>query len=217
MYSKRIEALADFVDEKCNLADVGGDHGYLLILLRERLFSGLLLGIENKKGPFLSLSKNISNCKYSKSIKLSFSDGLDEITNEYDTVVMAGMGFDNINKIIQKNTLKLDSIKAFIIDAHTKIPDLRMFFDKLGYYISREIIIFEDGIFYEIIKFEKGHKEYLKSDYEFGPILRINKGDLFIKKYENQIINYEKMLSNITNESIKKEIKEKIDEIKENL
>ena len=26
MYSKRIEALADFVDEKCNLADVGSDH-----------------------------------------------------------------------------------------------------------------------------------------------------------------------------------------------
>lgn len=215
MISNRLKLIASFVPVDSNVADIGSDHGYLLIYLKDNFFSGKLLGVENKKGPFNSLKSNISNKKYDKSIAISFSDGLDDVDLIYDTVVLAGMGADNIQKILSKNFEKLHGIKTIIVDSHTKNDQLRIFLVKLGYKIDKEDILFEDNIYYEIMRFVKGNSDYNYLDFYFGPLLRKNKSSTFISKYNQELKKYIDIIDKIENDSNKKRtIQKKIDLIR---
>src|SRR5574344_1638505 len=212
MISNRLKIIASFVPVDSNIADIGSDHGYLLIYLKDNHFSGKLLGVENKKGPFQSLKNNILSKKYNKQINTSLSDGLDCVDNSYDTIVLAGMGTDNIIKIISKNFNKLKNIKTIIVDSHTKNDLLRHYLVDNGYKIDKEAILLEDNIYYEIMRFVKGISDYNELDYCFGPWLRIEKSDIFLSKYNSELDKYEQILSNINDDSSrKKEVESRIE------
>jgi len=184
MISNRLITIAkNCLQYPYDLADIGSDHGFLLLYLRENGFSYNLLGVENKKGPFNALKEHIANSNYKDSISLSFSDGLEDVNSNYKMIVMAGIGFDTIKSIVNKDISKLSSIDVFIIDSHTKVEETRRFFSQNGYKISKESIIFEDGIYYEIISFEKGIASYSDEEYRYGPILMKERSGIFIQKY----------------------------------
>ena len=204
MLSKRLQIIADLVPKDSNVADIGCDHGYLLIYLKDNHFNGKLLGIDNKKGPLESFRNNLIQKKYENEITIKLSDGLKDIDNSFNTIVIAGMGFDNIKKIVLDSKEKLDNIETFIIDSHTKEPEVRKFFVELGYKIEEELIIEENGIFYEIIKFVKGNKEYSEIEYKFGPILIKDKSDVFKKKWNKKLLKNSEIIKNNNIENIKK-------------
>ncbi len=177
----RIYELSKLIhSENSGVFDVGSDHGYLLLLLRDLYPNISLKGVENKKGPFNNLKKNTAY----KNINISLSDGLDDLTKEYTCVVLAGMGFNNINQIINKNLKKLEFIHQIIIDSHTNIDLIRKFIVSLGYYIDNEKCLIENGIYYELISFSKGEKDYSEFELKYGPILLKEKCDLFINHYK---------------------------------
>ena len=204
MLSKRLQIIADLVPKDSNVADIGCDHGYLLIYLKDNHFNGKLLGIDNKKGPLESFRNNLIQKKYENEITIKLSDGLKDIDNSFNTIVIAGMGFDNIKKIVLDSKEKLDNIETFIIDSHTKEPEVRKFFVKLGYKIEEELIIEENAIFYEIIKFVKGNREYSEIEYKFGPILIKEKSDIFKKKWNKKLLKNNEIIKNNNIENIKK-------------
>ena len=213
MLSKRLQIIADLVPKDSNVADIGCDHGYLLIYLKDNHFNGKLLGIDNKKGPLESFRNNLIQKKYENEITIKLSDGLKDIDNSFNTIVIAGMGFDNIKKIVLDSKEKLDNIETFIIDSHTKEPEVRKFFVKLGYKIEEELIIEENAIFYEIIKFVKGNREYSEIEYKFGPILIKDKSDVFKKKWNKKLLKNSEIIKNNNIENIKKNTFEKENKI----
>ena len=114
------------------------------------------------------------------------SDGITELPKCVTTVVIAGMGGKAIVNILKKDLRKLDNVETLVIDAHSCIPFVRDEVSKIGYSISEEKIIKEDGIFYEIIRFTKSDVAfYSDDDIEFGPILRKEKSALFKEKYQS--------------------------------
>ena len=204
MLSKRLQIIANLIPKDSNVADIGCDHGYLLIYLKDNHFNGKLLGIDNKKGPLESFRNNLIQKKYENKITIKLSDGLKDVDNNFNTIVIAGMGFDNIKKIVLDSKEKLDNIETFIIDSHTKEPEVRKFFVKLAYKIEEELIIEENGIFYEIIKFVKGNKEYSEIEYKFGPILIKEKSDIFKKKWNKKLLKNNEIIKNNNIENTKK-------------
>jgi len=196
MISNRLKSIASFVPNNTNVADIGSDHGYLLIQLFDSGHTGLLLGVENKKGPFETLKLNVNKNKYKNKINISYSDGLNDVTNEYSTIVIAGMGADNIIEIVNQNINKLAFINNIIVDSHTKTYEIRHFFVNLGYKIDKEVILLEDNFFYEIIRFSKGNEFYSELDYKYGPLLRKNKTPVFIDYYKLQIGKINNILLN---------------------
>lgn len=208
MLSKRLQIIANLVPKDSNVADIGCDHGYLLIHLKDNQFRGKLLGIDNKKGPLESLKKNLSKKNYQDQIAIKLSNGLIDIDECYDTIVIAGMGYDNIKKIVLDSINKLDNIETFIIDSHTKEEEVRRFFVNLGYLIEHEVIVYENNIFYEIIVFKKGKTKYLDIDYKFGPILLEDKSDIFIKKWSKKYLKNKEI---IEQDNVNKDKKEKLE------
>lgn len=182
--SKRLETIIYLVDQGENVADIGSDHGFIVIELINRNIAASCLAVENKIGPYTNLVKNTSLIK---NIKTSLSDGLKEVDKQFSTVIIAGMGFNTIKEIINDSIEKLDFIDTFIIDSHTLTYELRKFMSEIGYFIKDEQCLIENKIFYEIIKFQKGHKEYSEVELKYGPILLNNRSEDFMTHYSNQI------------------------------
>ena len=162
--SDRLKTIADFLKEDMNVADVGADHGLLEIYLIQEEKAKSLFAIENKDGPFSILKNNLKDY----DVTLSLSDGIEAIPNEIDAVVIAGMGGILITNILNAHPEKLTNVKQIVVDAHRDIELVRREVTKLGYYIEKEKIVYENDIYYFVISFLKGHKEYSEIEYEWG-------------------------------------------------
>ena len=185
--SKRLQSIYDMVPSGV-VADVGSDHGKLIISLFENGVISKGYAIENKKGPFTRLKKAIEERHLENDVIPMFSDGISELPEDVNTVVIAGMGGFNIIDILKKNRRKLKNVKTIIVDAHNAIPELRKQVCKMGYIIADEDIVFEDNIYYEIIKFIRADIATLTNeDLEFGPVLRQQKSATFKEKYQSRI------------------------------
>jgi len=185
--SKRLKIIHDMIP--CSVvADIGSDHGKLMIALVQsgKVMKGF--AVENKEGPFERLRNNLIRYHVNDKVTPLFSDGIKDITRDVATIIIAGMGGQTIIKILKAHPEKLVSVKTIIIDAHTAVPFARKEICQMGFAIADEQIIKEDGIFYEIIKFVKADTATLSSeDIEFGPILRQQRSTTFKEKYQSRI------------------------------
>lgn len=185
--SKRLLAIYDMVPSSV-VADVGADHGKLIIALVLNGIASHGYAIENKKGPFERLKKAVEDVNLSGKIDVLLSDGISDIPSVVSTVIIAGMGGHLIVEILKKDVLKLANVKTIIVDAHNAVPELRDEVTRLGYMISDEEMVEECGKFYEIIKFRKADIAFLSElDKEFGPVLRKEKSIVFKEKHESRI------------------------------
>ena len=194
--SLRLQTIHDMVPTSV-VADVGSDHGKLMIALFESGRINRGYAIENKRGPYTRLVEALTEEKIEDVIIPLFSDGIEDLPSIVSTVVIAGMGGDTIIGILKKHPEKLKNVDTIIVDAHSEIPALREEVSKLGYVIADEKIIKEDDVFYEIIKFIKSDVAfYDNEDLEFGPILRQEKCATFKEKYQSRIKEIDNLLSN---------------------
>ena len=193
--SKRLQAIADMVPYGV-AADVGSDHGKLIISLFQNGQISKGYAIENKKGPYDRLVKSLDENHLLDDIIPLFSDGITDLPNTVDTVIIAGMGGLNIINILKAHPQKLKNVKTIIVDAHNAIPEMRKEVCNLGYVIADEDIVYEKKIYYEVIKFVAGEVAYLEDpDLEFGPKLRSEKSITFKAKHMERLKEIDNLLS----------------------
>ena len=213
MFSKRLEVLSKYICPYKQFADIGCDHGYLII---ESIINNgveFAYGIDNKKGPLNNAKNNMEKFNISEDkYKLILSNGIKDLPQDIKCIVIAGMGTDNIKSIISSSLNKLDNIDRIITDSHRNLGDLRNFMAKHNYSIVNEEILLEDNKYYEIIVFEKSLTPviYSSDEIEFGPILLQKKNKIFISKWENELIK----LKDIYDKCFSESVLEKIERIK---
>ena len=198
MISKRLNVIASLVDSN-KIIDIGCDHALLDIYLTNKGIN--CVAIDNKETVLDKARENIKKNNLLDKIKIICSNGLENynvLGNE--NVIIAGMGTNTILNIIQNK--EFNKINTLIIQSNNNLYELRKKICKLGYYIDKEIVIF-DKKYYNIIRFKKGFKKYSYFDYYFG--LDIN---YEYKKYINNKIY--KTYKNIPFKNIVKKIKYKI-------
>lgn len=194
--SERLTAIYKMVP-KGIAADIGADHGKLMIALFEGGIVTHGYAVENKKGPYTRLLKALQERNLEDDVVPLFSDGIKDLPEAVRTVIIAGMGGNNIIDILKKYPKKTEQITTLIIDAHTAIPKVRREISNMGFVIADEKMVREDDVFYEIIKFIKADKAvYGDKDIEFGPILRNEKSATFKEKYQSRITEINKLLNN---------------------
>lgn len=195
--SKRLLAVASFVDDGVYLADVGSDHALLPIYLLQTNKIKWCQAIENKSGPYVRMKAAINEAGFSSYVDCSLSDGLDELNDEVNSIVIAGMGGLKTIEILEKHKDKLSHVDTIIVDPHRDIAKVRKHVTALGYKIVDEKMIFEDKIYYSIIKFKRSDTpiKYNEEQYLFGPINLSKKDEVFSdflllqKKKINDILN----------------------------
>ena len=198
MISKRLNVIASLVDSN-NIIDIGCDHALLDIYLTNKGIN--CVAIDNKETVLHKARENIKKNNLLDKIKIICSNGLENynvLGNE--NVIIAGMGTNTILNIIQNK--KFNKINTLIIQSNNNLYELRKNVCKLGFYIDKEIVIF-DKKYYNIIRFKRGFKKYSYFDYYFGLDMNYE-----YKKYINNKIY--KTYKNIPFKNIVKKIKYKI-------
>lgn len=183
--SNRLKVIASFIRDNSNVIDVGADHGLLEIYLLEQNKVNSLFAVENKVGPYSILKNNLKDY----NVTLSLSDGISEMPEYVDTVIIAGMGGILISDILKAHKEKLTNVKQIVVDAHRDNRLVRETICNLGYYIEKEQIVFENNKYYFVISFLKGHQDYNEDELEWG--YKTSEDPLFkdFKKHESETLS----------------------------
>ena len=212
--SNRLKIVASFVKDNSYILDVGCDHALLDIYLVNNKKNITAIASDINKEPLKQAKENIEKYNLTNEIKLINSDGLDEINNKIDTVILSGLGTTTIINILKKDKNKLNNIKNLIISSNNDHYELRKEITKLGFIIKDEKLILEKNIYYPIILFEKGNKKYNKLELKYGPIILTKKDQVFNSYLEKRINKLDEINKKLTFKHLilklknKKEIKE---------
>ena len=96
----RIKELVNYIEGFEYLADVGCDHGYLIVEAFKKYNLKQAIAIDNKKGPLSQAIENIKTYEFNSEVIYSLSSGIKEINELTDVVVIAGMGGMLISDIL---------------------------------------------------------------------------------------------------------------------
>ena len=152
MKSLRLLAIASLIDKGSSVLDVGTDHAYLPIFLSQNKKCKSIIASDVSSNA-LKMAKDNLKKYHINDVKLILSNGLDSINEEYDTIVLAGMGTSTIIKILENKKL----LNTLIISSNNDLYKLRKFMNKIKYKIKEEIVILEKNKYYDIIKYQKGN------------------------------------------------------------
>lgn len=195
MSYKRLKFIVSLINETNKVIDIGTDHCFVPILLLKKYSKILVDASDVNINPLNIAKKNLEKEKLNKKVNLYLSDGLKNIDiHKYDTFIIAGMGGNEISKIIEQK-----KVKGRFIFHPTANPELvRKSLWKNGYKITNEFIIKERNIFNLIIEATNGYKIIRKKDQYIGPILK-TKNDIDVKDYFLNIEKKNNELFKITN------------------
>ena len=186
--SKRLEVLASFIDKNDSLVDVGCDHGYLSIYLKEHNLCKNVICSDVNINALNNAKNNI--IKSNLEIDSYLSDGIKDVPlDNINTIVISGMGSSTIIKILSDKK-KLININKIVLQSNNDFGMLREYMNSIGYYMDKENIVFDKDKWYIIMNFIKNNKK--NTDYE------IEYGLLNNKDYVLYLINnYERILEKI--------------------
>ncbi len=153
--SKRLQAVADFVEQGAIVADIGSDHALLPVYLVQSGKCNQAIAGELNKGPFHAARKQAAAAMLEHKINVRQGNGLAILkAEEADTITIAGMGGGLIRDILEEGRKegKLQQVKTLILQPNIGEELVRYWLSENGWFLIDELILEEDGKIYEIIK-----------------------------------------------------------------
>lgn len=197
--SKRIKTLSSLIRPFTNIADVGCDHGYLIVESFLNHSINFAQAIDNKEGPLLSANENINKYDFYNQVLFTLSEGITDLDPRVEVLVIAGLGGLSIIEILTANPTKLRNIKRIILQPNRNIYEVRKWAATHKWEIINEIILEENEIFYEVLVLERAIEPifYTEKDLIFGPVLIQKKGEVFVKKWQEVNRNYQRLIDEL--------------------
>ena len=200
--SSRLKQIADFINDEEKIIDIGCDHALLDIYLYENRKKMKIIASDIHEKALNQAKVNIEKYNLQDKIKLRLGDGLDVLKkNEVNTVILSGMGFLTITKILENE--KLEGINNIVIQSNTDVVKLRKHVIKLGFCIEKEALVKDKDIIYTVIRFTRGNEKYSYDEIYFGPKILENKDELFYEYYNKKLLKYENLLLQLPKYEIK--------------
>lgn len=218
--TKRLENIANLVEEGKSVIDIGTDHGLVPLYLAKNNISKDIIATDisakSLKKLEDKLDKNLENI-----IKTEVCDGLDGIDiKENQIAIIAGMGAITIIDILSKDIDKVRKLEYVICEGNIGNEKLRKFLNENNFIIDRDFLIKDGRKHYDIIRFKNGSDRKLSlGEIYFGKFIYSKNNPLLMKRIE-QIYNKNlKFKENIEKYSKDKEglglINERLEAIRE--
>ncbi|MDR0469568.1 MAG: class I SAM-dependent methyltransferase [Peptococcaceae bacterium] len=193
--SRRLDALADILPPTDSLADVGTDHGGLLIalVLAGKIQKGI--GIEIAEGPFRAASDHVADSDCGKQIEIRLGNGLNPVAQgEVTACAIAGLGGKTIIDILEASPDTTAGLDWLLLQPMTGLKKVRLHLQRTGWAIWDEKLVEERGILYTILLAMRGEPAPLSDvEAEFGPILLAKKPPLLEKDIRQRIQGLQKI------------------------
>lgn len=196
MINKKLNAIASFINTQDTVVDIGCDHAYLAIYLKENKLCKNVYASDINQNALNIAKHNIK--EHNLDIETILSDGFKSIHNtSIDTAVISGMGTNSILDIIRYAP---QNINKYILCSHNNLDILRKKLYEHKLYIESEIAIYEHKKYYVIMLVTKNYQKENRLSLKYG---RSND-----KKYLSYLLKKEQeVLNRIPKRKIKKRLK----------
>ncbi len=172
MKQLRLKAIAKFIKKEDCVADIGCDHAYLAIYLKENNLCQFVLASDIHEKALENARQNILHKKL--DIPTILSDGVQNIRQEkLNTLVISGMGTSTILHIVKE--VNRNFIQKIIVQSNNDLSLLRKNMPKFGYYLEDELVVYEKGHYYVIGNYTRQKRKRKRSQIEFGLFKKENK------------------------------------------
>lgn len=206
--TKRLEKIANLVEEGKSVIDIGTDHGLVPLYLTKNEISKDILATDISKKSLQKLEDKLDE-NFKKIIRTKVCDGLDKVeVKENQIAIIAGMGAVTIIEILNKNIEKVRKLDYVICEGNIGNEKLRKFLNENNFYIDKDFLIKDGRKHYDIIRFKNGKDR------------KLSLGEIYFGKFIYQDFNplLKKRLDQIYRKNLKfKENIEKFSENKEGL
>lgn len=201
--SKRLAKVGEFVPSQARLADIGSDHAYLPVrLMLAKKISYAVCG-EVVKGPYESALHQVTLQGLADNITVRLADGLFAIepSDKIDTITICGMGGTLIKQILLEGKERITGEELLVLQPNVGEATLRKYLVANGYTIIAEEILEENKKIYEIIVAKKlvQPMSLNEAQYLFGPLLMQEKSPVFIKKWQRELMQRQRVLQQLQN------------------
>ena len=150
--SKRLQTVADFVENCETMADVGTDHGYIPIYLVLNRKVKKAIAMDVNPGPLQRAKEHICQYGLEHAIETRLSDGCFALKpGEADAIVIAGMGGALMQRILEQGEAAAKAAQRLVLQPQSEAALFRQFLFRHGYQILAEDMALEDGQYYPII------------------------------------------------------------------
>ena len=188
--SKRLLCCASMVQPGSRVADIGTDHGYLGIYLLQSGAARHVIACDLRKDPLENARRNAKLFGVDGEMELRLSDGLEKILpDEVDTVVMAGMGGDLIQKILSQCPWRRREGLQFILQPQSAGNVLRRWLCEDGFEIRREEPVQDGHFLYTVMDIRQGEPAPLTPGTEYASPALLASGSPLVGNYLARVEN----------------------------
>lgn len=154
-------------------ADIGTDHAFLPIMLVENGTCEKVYACDVAKGPLQAAKANIAARGLSLTITTILTDGLCDVPEDTQCVVIAGMGYQTAKGILERAQARLDDLQQIIVEVNRDTVSMRRWISEHGYTIVNETYVYDRGHDYVTIDFNtQKHEPYSTQNLYLGPVLK---------------------------------------------
>ncbi|NRG47167.1 tRNA (adenine(22)-N(1))-methyltransferase [Bacillus sp. CRN 9] len=220
--SQRLEAVANYIPKGYRLADIGSDHAYLpCYAVKKGIVPSAIAG-EVVEGPYQSAKGQVAEEGLTDVIAVRKGDGLEVLSvGEVDVVTIAGMGGALIASILENGKTKLEKVQRLILQPNISAISIRTWLRNNGWELIAENMVEEDEKIYEILVAERGEvdKPYgnLQEGLLLGPFLMKKQPAPFKKKWQREMTNWKRILTQIEKAEKTAENVKKIEELQQKI
>ena len=173
MANRRLEKIASMVQKGMITADIGTDHAFLPIMLVTEGICEKVYACDVAKGPLQAADTNICAKGLQSSITTILTDGLQDVPEDTQCVVIAGMGYQTARGILERAISRLDALQQIIVEVNRDTVSMRRWISEHGYTIVNETYVYDRGHDYVTIDFNtQKHEPYSILDLILGPVLK---------------------------------------------
>ena len=196
--SDRLKLIADLVVPGESVADIGTDHGFVPIhLLAENIVPFAILTDVNQ-GPIDIAASHIKEVGINDMLyDLRCGDGLQTIKEgEVSTVIIAGMGGELIENILDEDSVKSHSFKRLVLQPRTHANELRYFLTNNAFEFVDYRLVKEKFRICEIFVVQPTDAGKVQPDHDLISKFLIEKKDPLLKEFIDYKINSTKTVLN---------------------
>ena len=178
--SKRLQAVADLVSPGLTVADVGTDHGYIPIYLTLTGKSPKVIAMDIKEGPLQRAKDHIAAYDLQDKIETRLSNGVERLVpNEFECVVIAGMGGALTVQIMEEGEEVFKNLKEFVLQPQSELYKVRKYLKDHSYKIVAENMVLEEGKYYPMMRVIQGEDgDYTDVELLYGKYLLQEKNSI---------------------------------------
>ena len=154
--SNRFECITRMVPEDARvLAEIGYDHGQILLRAARKLPApAQIIGVEKQSGAARRFTDRHGHNPWIGRIDLRCGSGLAPLRDdEFDTIVLAGLGEGRICEILGADVRRLQRVRSLLCMPLQRQGRLEPFLRECGFEAVREDAAIERGRYYPLTQF----------------------------------------------------------------